>query len=90
MHALVDPAETLGAVDVAEHLECAGGLCPLRRELGPCDLCCLHAGAEAHGGVCLRDAPDHPATDSGEDVCGAEAFDVVFGFGGDEEEHGAF
>lgn len=50
----------------------------------------FHAGAEAHGGVGLGDAAGHAAGDAPNEVAGAERFGVVFGFGGDEEEDGAF
>lgn len=59
-------------------------------ELGLGDLHGLHAGAEAHGGVGLRDAAGDAAADAGGEVAGAEGAGVVFGFRGDEEEDRAF
>ena len=55
-----------------------------------CDLDRLHAGAEAHGGVCLGHTAGHAATDAADEVRGAEGFGIVFCFGGDEEEDGTF
>ncbi len=54
------------------------------------DLDGFHAGAEAHCGVCLGDASSHSAGDAADEVIGSEGFGVVFGFGGYEEEDGAF
>ena len=50
----------------------------------------LHARAETHGSVSLRETTCHAAGDSRGEVAGAEAAGVVFGFAGDEEEDGAF
>ena len=55
-----------------------------------CDFDGFHAGAEAHCRVCLGDASGHAARDTGDEVIGSEGFGVEFGFGGDEEEDGAF
>lgn len=55
-----------------------------------CNLDCLHAGAETHGSVCLGYSADHAARDAANEVTGAEGFGVVFCFGCDEEEDGAF
>ena len=55
-----------------------------------CDFDGFHAGAEAHCGIGLGDAAGHAAGDAAEEVGGAEGFGVVFCFGGDEEEDGAF
>lgn len=54
------------------------------------NLDCLHAGAETHGGVRLSHAAGHATGDAADEIGGAEGFCVVFGFGGDEEEDGAF
>ena len=55
-----------------------------------CDLDRLHAGAETHCRVGLRNAASHAAADSADKVTGAKGFGIVFGFRGDEEENGAF
>ena len=88
--ALVDPPDPLLAVDVGKGRPRARGLYALRRQLVLCDFDRLHARAEAHSGVGLCDAASHAAQDAGGEVVGAECFGVVLGFGGDEEEDGAF
>jgi len=54
------------------------------------DLDGFHAGAEAHGGVGLGNAARHAACNSTAKVRGTEGSGVVFGFGSDKEEDGAF
>lgn len=53
------------------------------------DLHRLHARAEAHGRVRLRQPAHHAARDAANEVVRAEGFRVVLGFRGDEEEDGA-
>lgn len=55
-----------------------------------CDFDRLHARAESHGRVRLRETTRHATADSRDEVGGAEGFGVEFGFGGYEEEDGAF
>ncbi len=88
--ALVDPRETLPPVDIHKRGDRAGDFNPALRGAVLGHLHRLHAGAEAHGGVGLRKAAGHAARDAGGEVAGAEGLGVVFGFGGDEEEDGAF
>lgn len=87
--ALVDASQTLAAVDVHESGHGAGGLDAGLDGLVLGHLDRLHARAEAHGGVGLRQTARHAAQDAGAEVVGAEGFGVEFGLGGDEEEHGA-
>lgn len=90
IHTLVDPANALGTVNPHERRNRAGRLHAGRRDLMLGDLDRLHAGAEAHGGVGLRKPASHAAADAGNEVGCAERLGVVFGFGGDKEEDGAF
>lgn len=87
--ALVDAADALAAVDVHEGGHGAGGLAAGLdgAVLGHLDR--LHARAEAHGRVGLRQAARHAADDAAAEVVRAEALGVVLGLGGDEEEDGA-
>ena len=55
-----------------------------------CDFDGLHARAETHCGVGLREAADHAARDTGDEVVGTEGLCVEFGFRGNEEKDGAF
>ncbi|KAB8339217.1 hypothetical protein FH972_022151 [Carpinus fangiana] len=88
--ALVDAADALGAVNGHEGLDGAWGLHAGGGDLVLCDLDGLHAGAEAHGRVGLRQAADHATCDAADEGGGAEGACVVLGLGGDEEQHGAF
>lgn len=90
VHPFVDPPYPLLPVNIHERLERPRRLDPGGRDLVLRDLHRLHAGAEAHCGVGLRDAAGHAAGDAGDEVGRAERARVVFGFGGDKEEHGAF
>jgi hypothetical protein len=87
--ALVDAAQALTAVDVAEGLPGGRRGLALGGELVAGDLDGLHAGAEADGGVGLGDTTRHTAGNAGDEVGGAGGLGVVLGFGGDEEEDGA-
>ena len=51
---------------------------------------CLHARAETHGSVGLSETTGHTAANAGDEVGAAGGLDVVFGFGGHEEEDGTF
>lgn len=86
----VDTAETLGAPDAHEGLKRAWWLRAGSCNLVLCDLDCLHASAEAHGGIGLRKTTCHSTRDTGKKVGSAERLGVVFGFRGDEEEDGSF
>jgi hypothetical protein len=85
----VDTADTLLAVDSHERLQGAGRLHAAGCHLVLCNLYRLHARAEAHGGVCLRETTDHAARDARDEVVRAGGLGVVFGFRSDEEEDGA-
>jgi len=85
----VDAAETLGAPDVHECLHGAWGLEARSCDLVLCDLDGLHAGAETHGRVGLRETTSHAARNARNKVVGAKRLGVVLGLGGDEEENGA-
>jgi hypothetical protein len=50
------------------------------------DLDGLHAGAEAHGSIRLRNTTGHTTADSTDEVTGAQAAGLVLGLGGDEQE----
>ena len=50
----------------------------------------LHARAEPHGRVGLRQTTGHAADYARAEVVGAEGFGIEFGFAGDKEEDGAF
>ena len=90
VHAPVDAADALFAVNVHESRPRRGRLDARGGDLVLRDLDRLHAGAEAHGRVGLRHAAGHAAADAADEVAGAEGFGVVFRFRGDEEEDGAF
>jgi hypothetical protein len=85
----VDAADALLAINRHESLHRARGFHAAGGDLVLCDLHRLHARAEAHGGVCLRETADHAARDTSDEVGCAEGLGVEFGFRGDEEEDGA-
>jgi hypothetical protein len=85
---LVDTLDALLAVDIHEGGEGAGGLDTCSGQLGLGDLHRLHASAEAHSRVCLRNTTQDASTNTGGKIIGAEGTGVVLGFGSDEEEDG--
>lgn len=86
---LVDALDALLPVDVHEGGKGALGrdTCCSQLRLG--DLDGLHAGAETHGRICLRNTTHDTSTDTSSEITGTEGACVVFGFGGHEEEDGA-
>ena len=54
------------------------------------DLDRLHASTETHCRVGLCNTTSHATADATHEVAGPERLGVVFGFGGDEKEDGAF
>lgn len=89
VHTPVDAAYALLAVDLHERGHRAGRLDARRCQLGLGDLDGLHAGAEAHGGVRLRDTTEDTAGNPRRKVAGAESAGVVFTLGSNEKEDGA-
>lgn len=87
--ALVDAADALLAVDVHEGGEGGLGLDARRGQLVLGDLDRLHAGAETHGGIGLRDAAGDTTEDATAELVSTGGAGVVLGLGGDEEEDGA-
>jgi hypothetical protein len=85
----VDTADALLAVDSHKGLQGAGRLHAAGCHLVLRDLHRLHARAEAHGGISLRESTDHAARDTRDEVVRAGGLGVVFGFRSDEEEDGA-
>lgn len=85
----VDTADTLLAIDVHERGKGAGGLDAGRGHFVLGNLDGLHAGAETHGGVGLGDTTSHTTGNTTDEVVRTQGAGLVFGFGGDEEEHGA-
>jgi hypothetical protein len=53
------------------------------------DLDRLHACAETHSGIGLRETSRHSTRYTSDEVGGAERLGVVFSFRGDEEEDGS-
>ena len=86
---LVDATDALAAVDAHEGRPCALGLHAGGGHLVLGDLDRLHAGAEAHGRVRLRNTTRHTADDATAELAGARVPRIVFGLGRDEEKHGA-
>ena len=86
---LVDAADTLLAVDAHEGSPGARDLLTGGGHLVLGDLDRLHAGAEAHGGVRLRNTACHAANDATAEVAGAQGAGIPLSLGGDEEEDGA-
>jgi hypothetical protein len=86
---LIDASNTLFPVDVSKGLECGGRLDTLSGHLVLCDLNGLHARAETHCSICLRQTTKHASRDTGNEVVGTKGFGIVLGFGSDEEEDGA-
>lgn len=84
--AFVDASDPLGSVDGHERLHRAGHLLARRRGLVLRDLDRLHARAEAHRGVGLRETAGHAARDAADEGGRAERLSIILGFGGDEEE----
>jgi hypothetical protein len=87
---LVDARNTFAAVDVHESSHSTGSLSTRLDGLVLGHLDGLHACAEAHGRIGLRQTTSHATNDAGAEVVGAEAAGVVLGLGSDEEENGAF
>lgn len=88
--ALVNAPNTFRAINAHERLDRAGHTCARGRGLVSRDLDRLHARAEAHCGVGLREAAAHAADDAADEGGGAGGAGVEFDFGRDEEEDGAF
>lgn len=86
---LVDSLDSLAAVDVHESGHGAGSFAAGLNGLVLGHFDGLHASAEAHGRVRLRETTGHAADDATAEVVGAEALCVELGFGSDEEEDGA-
>lgn len=86
---LVDARDTFTAVNVHESGHGAGSLSASLDGLVLSHLDGLHARAEAHGRVGLRQTARHATNDARAEVVGAEALGVVFGLGRDEEKDGA-
>lgn len=84
----IDAADALLAPDLHERLHGARRLHARSRDLVLRDLDRLHARAEAHGRVRLREAADHAARDAGHKGRGAEALRIELCLGRDEEQHG--
>ena len=77
---LVDTGDTLTAVDVHESSHGAGGFGAGLDGLVLGHLNRLHASAETHGRVGLRQTTRHATNYAGTEVVGAEALGVVLGF----------
>lgn len=77
---LVDTGQTLTAVDVHESGHGAGCLGASLDSLVFGHLDRLHASAETHGCVGLRQTTSHATNDAGSEVVGTEAPSVVLGF----------
>ena len=77
---LVDTGETLTAVNVHESGHGAGNLGARLDGLVLGHLDRLHACAETHGRIGLRQTTSHATNDAGTEVVGAEAPSVVLGF----------
>lgn len=77
---LVDTGDTLATVDVHERGHGARSLGARLDGLVLGHLDSLHAGAETHGRVGLRQTTSHATNDAGTEVVGAEAPGVVLGF----------
>lgn len=86
---LVDTRNTFAAVDVHESSHGAGSFCAGLDGLVLGHLDGLHACAEAHGRVGLRQTTGHATNNTRTEVVGAEAAGVVLGLGSDEQEDGA-
>lgn len=86
--ALVDTADTLAAVDVHEGGPSAGGLLAGGAHLVLGNLDRLHTGAEAHGGIRLRNTANDTTGDTGNEVTGTGGTSTIFGLRGNEEKHG--
>lgn len=89
VNTLVDTADTFTAVDLHEGLEGRLGLNTTSRELVLGDFHRLHAGAETHGSIGLRNTTGHTTDDATSKFGRAKATGVVLGLGGDEEKNGA-
>jgi hypothetical protein len=76
----VDTAETLRAPNLHEGLKRTRGLRAGGCDLVLCDLDRLHASAETHGGIGLRETTRHTTRDTSKEVGSAERLGVVFGF----------
>ena len=86
---LVDTRKTFAAVDVHESSHGAGSFRAGLDSLVFGHLDGLHACAEAHRRVGLRQTTCHATNNARTEVVGAEAAGVVLGLGGDEQEDGA-
>lgn len=87
---LVDPLDPFLAIDIHEGGPGAGRCDSLGGDLVFCYFHGFHAGAEAHSGIGLGDTTGHAAGYATNEVIRAKGFSVVFCFGGNEEEDGAF
>lgn len=84
----VDTADTLTAVDVHEGGPGALGSLAGGGSLVLGDLDRLHASAEAHGGIGLRDTTGDTTGNTTDKLGTASGAGVVLGLGGDEQEDG--
>ena len=80
VNTLVDTGQTLTAVDVHESGHGAGCLGASLDSLVFGHLDRLHASAETHGCVGLRQTTSHATNDAGSEVVGTETPSVVLGF----------
>lgn len=65
---LIDAADPFFTVDTHECLPGAGRLHTRRRHLVSGNLDSLHAGTEAHGGICLSNTTTHTSSDTSHEV----------------------
>lgn len=89
VHTTVDTADTFLAPDFHKCLHGTRGLHASRGDLVLRDLDGLHAGAETHGGIGLRETSDHTARDTCDEVRGTEAFGVKLSLGSNKEKDSA-
>lgn len=88
IHTLVNTTNTLTAINIHEGGPGARGFLAGRRHLVLGDLDRLHAGAEAHGGIRLRNTASHAASDASSEIAGAEGAGIPLRLGGDKEQDG--
>ena len=89
VNTLVDTADTFATVDFHEGLESRLRLDTGSGELVFGDFHRLHAGAETHGSIGLRNTTGHTTDDATTKFRRAEATGVVLGLRSDEEKNGA-
>jgi len=87
--ALVDAADAFLAVDVHEGGPRTRSRLPRCRQLVLGDLHRLHARAETHGRIRLRNTTRHAADDTATELAGAETASIVLGLRGDEQQDSA-